>query len=105
MEDKTILLDEKNLQLMAWIRRTRFLPWLDKIRKGQKWKILKEKDAKLAEQAARIKEQETALKQYYKLNESEGDVPATSAVVTETETAGRNSGAEGRAKSPNLPGT
>merc|ERR1712183_700472 len=65
MEEKNILIDEKNLQLMAWIRRTRFLPWLDKIRKGQKWKILKEKDNKLTEQAARIKEQEIALQQYY----------------------------------------
>ena len=50
MEEKEILIDEKNLQLMAWIRRTRFLPWLDKIRKGQKWKIIKEKDTKLSEQ-------------------------------------------------------
>ena len=53
MEEKEILIDEKNLQLMAWIRRTRFLPWLDKIRKGQKWKIIKEKDAKLTEQVGR----------------------------------------------------
>ena len=50
MAEKNILIDEKNLQLMAWIRRTRFLPWLDKIRKGQKWKIIKEKDTKLTEQ-------------------------------------------------------
>ena len=50
MAEKNILIDEKNLQLMAWIRRTRFLPWLDKIRKGQKWKIIKEKDVKLNEQ-------------------------------------------------------
>merc|ERR1712032_1572815 len=80
MEEKEILIDEKNLQLMAWIRRTRFLPWLDKIRKGQKWKIIKEKDAKLTEQAARIKEQEIALQQFYGSHSSpETDAPAAAA--------------------------
>merc|ERR1719428_674097 len=73
MSEKNILIDEKNLQLMAWIRRTRFLPWLDKIRKGQKWKIIKEKDTKLMEQAARIREQEVALQQYYGKHAPETD--------------------------------
>merc|ERR1719480_406341 len=100
MEEKEILIDEKNLQLMAWIRRTRFLPWLDKIRKGQKWKIIKEKDAKLMEQAVRIREQEIALQQFYGRHAPETDASATAAEPD------RNSGRDsGRKKKRPVPGT